>query len=120
MHESVAFHYIYRDARNFKAYHSVKFANPDALSLEEIERRFRAACDSGELFIAHQIHLPELFFEIDGRLTDTDYCYHQFDCVENTIEQPDGVQGRTITEFLHETERIEQSGWKAFDLMERL
>ena len=120
MSDNIRFHYLYRDAGNFKVYHAVTFANPDALQLDEIECRFRNACDSGELFIAHQIHLPELFLEIDGRITANDHCFHQFDYLECTSEEPDDEQERSISVFLEEAEREAQPWWEAFDIIERI
>lgn len=96
---------IYRDAGNFKAYCSITLANPDALKLEGVELRFCNACDSRKFLIAHQIHLPELFLEIDRYIRSNDHCIHQFDYLEYTEAESNDARKRTIQALRDEAER---------------
>ena len=58
---NIRFVYLYRDGANYKSWGEVVFANPDQLTLDEIENRLSDAFLPDRLFIASQISIPEKF-----------------------------------------------------------
>ena len=119
MNGNVKFAYLYRDAANYKAWNSVVFVNSSDLNLEDIEGQLRRSFDSGELFIAGQVRVPEVFSYIHGAVTKTDHCYHEFDSVQVSEEVPNDVYGRSIWKFIQEVEGEARAGWQVFDPNER-
>ena len=115
----VKFIYLYRDGANYKSLGEVIFNNPDKLSLDEIDRRCTNAFLVDGLFIAHQISVPETFLFLDGKFTEHDHCYHEFDHVEHCEESSTDSLSRSILDFLLEVERNAKIGWKAFDILLR-
>ena len=109
----IKFNYLYRDGGNYKNWADVTFFNPDNLSVGMLSKGFVAAFDDN-LFIAHQVRVPEVFAFPDGTVTEDDHCYHEFDSVEITEDIPDDVFGRSIGEFLAEVEAAAANGWRAF------
>lgn len=112
---NVELEYLYRDASNYKFWNSIIFANPTAISLENAEERIRRSLDDQEVFIAHQIYVPDIFPFPKGKLTEDDHCYHEFVSVRFTKEAPNDTRGRSIAEFIEEIERVAQHGWDVFD-----
>ena len=109
------FHYMYRDASNYKYWGEVVFAGAidDALS-----GRLSRAFESTEFFIADQIGIREVF-PADWPLDQDDHCWHTFVETESTNEAADDVHGRTIHRFVADVERTSIKGWKVFDPMTR-
>ncbi|NTU91871.1 MAG: hypothetical protein HGA60_08140 [Chlorobiaceae bacterium] len=120
MTNGIRFSYLYRDAGNYKAWGSVDFTNPDELSVEVIERKLRDSFDQQELFIAHQLGLPELFFYADEPVTGDDHCYHEFAAVEGIELTDTKIPERSITEFLTEVQACADKGWAVFHPADRL
>ena len=116
MSKNILFNYLYRDASNYKSWGEVIFANPDNLTLIEIENRLRKSFDYEMHFIADQINVGTLFFE---DITDDDHCYHEFyscEFSENALSDP---LNRTIKLFIEQVEGESLHGWRLFDPMER-
>ncbi|MGZ8869187.1 MAG: hypothetical protein ACXW2P_12665, partial [Thermoanaerobaculia bacterium] len=106
------FQYVYRDGSNYKQWGRVSFRGAcDAALLG----RLFSALDSDSLFVAHQVRLPDLFFN-DGRLYADDHCFHEIVDVSATEEPPDDLLERTIGEFVEEMERASRRGWDVFDV----
>ncbi len=103
--------YLYRDGSNYKQWGKVIFRGACDTALRD---RLSAALDSNELFVAHQIRLPELFFA-DGRLYADDHCFHELARISATEAPADDALGRTIVDFVAETELASRAGWAAFD-----
>lgn len=114
---SVRFNYLYRDAGNWKKFDEVIFANPNSLGLVEIDLRLRQLLHPDMLFMAHQVHIPEIFlYSSESEVNVDDHCFHEFDSVELTDEQQSDTLGRTIDEFLEKLEfENRKIGWKVFD-----
>ncbi|MDO9128901.1 MAG: hypothetical protein Q7U34_03455, partial [Anaerolineales bacterium] len=72
---NICFSYMYRDGGNYKNHGEAVFTNRTSLTLDEIERRIRAALQDGEHFIAWQIKLDELFFETPS---GDDHPWHEY------------------------------------------
>ena len=107
--------YLYRDGSNYKQWGVVVFRGSCAATL--VQRLF-AALDGGEFFIAHQVRLPELFFD-DRPLYADDHCWHELAEVTTTSEIPDDSFDRTIEEFVKEVESASRVGWAVFDRSDR-
>lgn len=116
---NIKFYYVYRDGANYQSWDDVIFANPDQLTLEEIENRLISAFLVDKLFVAHQIAVPEKFSFLGGKFTKFDHCYHEFDHVEFCAEDPTDNLNRSISDFLKDVELTAQQGWKAFDVLDR-
>ena len=112
---NLKFSYLYRDAGNFKSWGEIVFLNPERLSMVSIQQRLEAAFDSHELFIAHQIDVPEVFLYNDGNVSANDHCFHEFGSIDSTDEATNDLKHRSISQFLADVERAEKEGWKAFD-----
>lgn len=120
MSRRIKFSYLYRDASNYKAWGEVVFDNADDLPLEEVETRLRKAFEVDGIFVAHQVHIPEIFLYADGSLTEADHCFHEFSRVEFSEEPPSDKDSRTIKAFVKQVELESLRGWEAFNPAERL
>ena len=81
---NIAFHYLYRDAANYKKFGYVIFANPGNVDLSELENLAKSKLIYGEWFYANQWCLPELF--LDRFDFNIDPTWHEFECIEYTDE----------------------------------
>jgi hypothetical protein len=116
---NIKFNYLYRDGSNHKSWGEVVFANPENLTLDEVDKKLVDAFLPDQLFVANQISIPEKFLFLDGKFSKYDHCYHEFDCVEICEESPTDYLGRSVTVFLREVEIIAKQGWEAFDILDR-
>ena len=117
--KNIRFCYLYRDGGNFKSWGEVLFSNPENLSVTEIEEKIIQAFLPDKLFVASQISIPEKFLFADGRYTEYDHCYHEFDCLQICADEPTDSSNRSISEFLRDIEVARKQGWRAFDILER-
>lgn len=118
--KNIKFIYLYRDGGNYKSWGDVVFSNTDEMTPSAVTFALQRAFMQDGLFVAHQIHLPEVQLYCTGDLTPDDHCFHEFDSVELTVNPPNDRVGRSISEFLNEVAREAQVGWRAFDPYERL
>jgi hypothetical protein len=109
------FSYLYRDGGNYKKFGRVVFSNPDQVACEAIEKALAEAFLEEGLFIADQVRVPEVFLFANGELSFDDHCYHEFDAIRTTDEEPTDVHLRTIGEFLAEVNQQRRRGWRVFD-----
>ena len=116
---NIRFVYLYRDGANYKSWGEVVFANPDQLTLDEIEDRLSDAFLPDKLFIASQISIPEKFLFLSGKFTNYDHCYHEFNNLEFCQEYPTDHLNRSITDFLKDVDTASKQGWIVFDILER-
>lgn len=116
---NIKFTYLYRDGANFKNWGEVIFTNHENLDLEEVSKKLTEYFLPDKLFIASQVAIPEKFLFLDGKFTQHDHCYHEFDCVETCEEKSNDPLERSISEFLREVEITAKQGWVAFDLLTR-
>ena len=79
---NIKFSYLYRDAGNYKNYGEVIFANPDEISLEELERLIKLKLIDGQWFYAKDWEIPDLHF--DKWNEDLDHGFHEFDILSYT------------------------------------
>jgi len=117
---NIKFNYLYRDGANFKSWGSVIFENPDWLTLVEVESKLTADFLPDNLFIAHQISIPEKFLFSKGIFTKNDHCYHEFDSVEICDDAPTDISGRSITAFLSDIALAAKQGWEAFEILDHV
>jgi hypothetical protein len=113
--DNIEFSYLYRDGGNYKKFSRVVFSNPERLTSESVTKELRQAFIGGELFIAQQIRLPEVFLYSGGRFSYDDHCYHEFDVAKLTADVASDANGRSIGEFLAEVATQAERGWREFD-----
>jgi hypothetical protein len=113
---NVAFHYLYRDASNYKLLGTTLFTNDTFLSIEEIENQIRAFLKDGEFFIARQVLIEERFF--DALHEEEEHVWHEFVIAETTTEpsfdpsyRAEHSEDRDITAFIVDLERAHRAGW---------
>ena len=113
---NVAFHYLYRDASNYKLHGTTIFTNETFMPIEEVENQIRSLLTDGEFFIARQVLIEERFFDVLHE--EVDHVWHEFDQVEITTEpafDPENWnqhnEKRDITEFIGELDRANRAGW---------
>ncbi len=116
---AIRFCYLYRDGSNYKSWGEVIFSNPENLDITNIKEKLLHAFLPDKQFIASQVSIPEKFLFTDGDYTNSDHCYHEFDCIEVCEEEPTDKLGRSIADFLRDVEAASKQGWKAFDILDR-
>lgn len=116
---NIKFNYLYRDGANYKSWGEVVFANPENLTLDEVDKKLVDAFLPDKLFVASQVSIPEKFLFLNGKFTKYDHCYHEFDCVEVCEESSTDNLGRTIADFLRDIELIAKQDWEVFDILDR-
>jgi len=84
---SIRFNYLYRDGSNFRSVGEVVFGNPNNLLASHIESKLVSAFLPDKLFVASQIVIPEVFLFVDGKVTSSDHCYHEFVSIESCHEE---------------------------------
>ena len=114
MTSNVKFKYLYRDAGNYKAWGITVFANPDDLSINDIESRLRKSFFHRELFVAGQIGIPEVFLYTKDAATEDDHCFHEFVSIELTNEAPNDLHKRTLKDFIEQVEKESAKSWHSF------
>ncbi len=112
---NILFHYLYRDASNYKQHGEAIFSNQTCLMPGDVEKQIRACLKDGEFFIARQVNIEERFFDA---LRDDDHSWHTFERVEITTLAPFDPDNwsqkrhrRDITELLADLERARRAGW---------
>jgi len=117
--KNIEFSYLYRDAGNYKKWGKVIFSNPDRLGPTEVNKALQGAFLDGDLFVAQQVRIPEVFLFADGDATSDDHCFHEFDTTTLTTQAADDTYSRSIKEFIAEVEQQANRGWAEFDPRER-
>lgn len=112
---NIKFSYLYRYAGNYKKWADVVFSNPDGLTLEAATNALKDAFLQHDLFIAHQIRIPEAFLFAQGDATSDDHCFHELDSVVASFEAPNDPHSRSITQFIAEVNTEAKRGWGVFD-----
>lgn len=83
---NILFSYLYRDAANYKSYHTEVFTNNTGLSLNHIEDAIRKKLIDGSWFYVHQWGLKDLHTHPwDNEL---DHTWHEFESIEETTDSP--------------------------------
>jgi len=113
---NIKFRYLYRDGSNFKRWSHVVFRNSEGLGVADITVTLRRALVGGDLFVAHQIQVPELFLYEKSEANSDDHCFHEFYKLEYTGEPPTDPYHRSAREFL---EQVLATGWEPFDPFDR-
>ncbi|UWX58679.1 hypothetical protein NY406_05300 [Chlorobaculum sp. MV4-Y] len=119
----IRFHYLYRDAGNYKKWNFVDFKNSEGLEIDEIHRRLEKSFDMGCLFNADQVGVPEVFLFDDEEysLSADDHCFHEYNSVEavDASREDINLQYCSIGEFVKDVENFSCQGWKVFDPWEK-
>ncbi len=95
---NIAFNYMYRDGANYKQFGSIVFANPNNLTVEEIEPQIRETLIDEEFFEPLKLKVPSIYvYSYDPEI---DHEWYTFEDVQLTDKTP--TDNRTIEEFLAE------------------
>lgn len=81
---NIQLNYLYRDAGNYKKYHSVIFSNPANIDLIELSNIIHSKLIDETWFYADQWNLPDLRPETFD--LDTDPTWHEFESISYTDE----------------------------------
>ena len=93
---NIQLNYLYRCGGNYKNFGEVIFANPDGLSLQQVEEAIKATLIDHHWFYAHHWHLPSLHFpKWDPEL---DHLWHEYEGVEYTGLP--ATDARSISQFM--------------------
>jgi hypothetical protein len=84
--KNVAFHYIYRDAANYKNFHAEIFKNPSGMNIDDTRLLIKQKFISEEYFYAAEIQVPDLHFGSWDE--EFDHEFHEFAAIEYTDEPP--------------------------------
>ena len=117
--DNVRFRYLYRDGSNYKRWGDIVFSNPDQLSCELVKNQLKGALGNSDLFIAHQVRIPETFLWNEYSVDSDDHCFHEFSEVEVTSDPPSDEHARSIQVFLDEVASNSLHGWLAFEPTDR-
>jgi uncharacterized protein (DUF433 family) len=104
------FHYLYRDASNYKQWGEIVFTG----WATDLEGRLTAALDRHEVFHCRSGSDSGAVFR-DLTSNADDHCFHEFDSIETTDASVDDRHLRSVNEFVEEVERAGRSGWRLFD-----
>lgn len=93
---NIKFSYLYRDYSNYKKFSEVVFANPNGISIEEVNAIIKNHLIEDMWFNSTEWDVPDLHF--DDWNPEDDHALHEFESIEETEElSNDGV---TIDSFL--------------------
>ena len=93
---NIQFNYLYRDAGNYKSYHSLIFANKEKLSLEFVQEEITKNLIDGDYFLPLKWQVPLIYkHPYDPEL---DHDWYEVESVEYTEEAV--TEERDIGEFL--------------------
>jgi hypothetical protein len=84
------FHYLYRDASNYKNWGEIVFKSAENANLEELENRIRSMLIDEKFFTAEEVGIPTLYFKDWSRLQDV--TWHEFSGLSSTAS-PSTVTG---------------------------
>lgn len=102
---NIKFSYLYRDAGNYKIFSEVIFANPNSLSIQDMEHLIRSKLIDGEWFYAKDWGLSNLHFEDWDE--DIDHGFHEFENLSPTEESVNAPLS-----FDHFYELVKETNWK--------
>ena len=97
MSEVILFNYLYRDSGNYKKFGSMRFSNPEQLTIEEITQRLIKNQIDGSYFYPEQVGIKKFKFH---RHTE-DTSWYEFESVEilDNIE-PSKKELESINSFI--------------------
>lgn len=108
--------YGYRDGANYQAWTSLVCRGVDD---GEMEARIRAACESGERFVAAQVGLEEVFLfdEEGGEVSAADHGWHEFVELRRMEGEPEGAgdELEALEDVAERFEAASREGWKVED-----
>jgi hypothetical protein len=105
--------YQYRDASNYKAYPQSDIIIEGELTWSD----FKPALHMGEMFIPHDLDLPELQSQLENYPNQDDHIWHQLLDLELTDADP--TTNITADEIRQRLETFTETGWNESDAFER-
>jgi hypothetical protein len=109
--QNVKLTYLYRDASNYKAWGEVTFANPEDLSLEEIEKSLVTCFLDGIFFVVSLVRIPEVFLFHEYPFSEDDHFFHEFFSVQYSNEPVTDSEDRSIKKFIDQCKLARRKGW---------
>lgn len=94
----IKFKYLYRDAGNYKQFNEVVFANPDRLSVQEVDKAIRQRLIDGQWFVPEEWQLARLHSKDYPWDPALDHDWHEYEGIEETMEL--ATEERSIDKFL--------------------
>jgi hypothetical protein len=94
---NIKFNYLYRDAGNYKSFHSIVFGNPFSLDISIIEEQIVASLIEEEYFLPQQWNVPLIYKLPHDPALDHDW--YEFESISSTEEEV--TEEFTIDVFLN-------------------
>ena len=85
---NIKFSYLYCDGGNYKQYNAIVFANPNEVSLQNIQSAIAESLLDGNWFVAEEWNVPDLHFKQYEWGDQADHEWHEFTSVEETSNPP--------------------------------
>lgn len=95
---NILMEYLYRDAGNNKVWANVIFSNNLNVEAAVLDEGMRNALIDGEFFVAEDVFLPSLRFDV--RDDELDHGWHEYFSVKETSEPSNDGLNRDIGEFI--------------------
>ena len=93
---NIKFHYLYRDAGNYKNYGHLIFPNPNNIQIETLLKKLQENLIDSEFFEPISVGVPLL--DVENRDEELDHDWYEFEKITQTQEFP--TETKTINEFL--------------------
>jgi hypothetical protein len=103
--KNIIFHYLYRDAANYKNLNSIIFSNDINMELTDLDGLIKSKLIGGCYFYADAWEIPDMHFGTWDE--EFDHGLHEFECIEYTNAPSN--QSISIKEF---KELIEKTNWE--------
>lgn len=104
---TLRFHYAYCDAHGYHNTGSQVVLNLAQITTEEAARQLLSFLHDGEFFLARQIKLPELFFDLP---TVADHCWHT--AQHWSVAEPTTDIHPDVDEFIASFKAAHRIGWR--------
>lgn len=90
---NLQFHYLYRDAGNYKQFGQIILSNPNGLTPEEATMQLKKGLIDGEFFYAEEVHVPPIRFdEYDPELDHQWHEFEKFTRTDHPVTSPVSVE----------------------------
>ncbi|MFA5628524.1 MAG: hypothetical protein WC965_13780 [Thiohalomonadaceae bacterium] len=95
---NISLEYLYRDAGNNKIWGNVVFSNRSNIGATSLHADMRNALIDGEFFIAEEVFIPSLCFDVHDN--ELDHGWHEYSSVKETSEPSNDGLKRDIGELV--------------------
>jgi hypothetical protein len=95
---NILLEYLYRDAGNNKVWGNVVFSNSLNIQVDVLNTAIKNALIDGECFIAEEVFLPSLHFDVHD--DELDHEWHEYFSIEETSAPSNDGLNRDIGDFI--------------------